>query len=114
MPGGPQKISEPSERVSSMRVSAPSGAEQMVLADHLGELGRPQPVGERPRRIALEAGGREQASALRARFWPRGRWPYRNRDESIEALAGGTQRATPDWTDASSPANTTDICWPPR
>ena len=39
-------------------------AEQMVLADHLGELLRAQLVGERPRRVAVEAGGREQARPL--------------------------------------------------
>ncbi len=38
------------------------GAEQMILADHLGELLRPQPVGERARRIPLQPCGREQAA----------------------------------------------------
>ena len=33
----------------------------MILPDHLSKLGRPQLVGERPRRIAIEACGREQA-----------------------------------------------------
>ena len=45
------------------------GAEQMVLADHLVELLRAQPVGERARRILVEAGGGEQS---RARFGARG------------------------------------------
>src|SRR5579883_853827 len=35
-------------------------AEQMVLADHVREPLRPQTVGERPRRVALEAGSGEQ------------------------------------------------------
>src|SRR5262249_4056964 len=49
------------------------GPEQMVLADDLAELRRPQLVGERPRRVALEPGGREQAraGALGARRHPR-------------------------------------------
>src|SRR5262249_10270629 len=49
------------------------GPKQMVLADDLAELRRPQLVGERPRRIALEPGGREQAraGALGARRHPR-------------------------------------------
>ena len=37
------------------------GPEQMVLAHHLGKLGRPQLVRERTRSVALEPGGREQA-----------------------------------------------------
>src|SRR5262249_4725439 len=58
-------------------------AEQMVLADDLAELARPQLVGERTRRIALEPGRREQASfpALGARRHPRSStdicWPPR-------------------------------------
>ena len=36
------------------------GAQQMVLADHLVEFLRAQLVGERARRILVEAGGREQ------------------------------------------------------
>ena len=69
VPGGPQKISEPSVRVSSMRVSAPSGPSRWSWPDHLGELRRPQLVGERSRRIAIEPRGREQArpAALGAR-----------------------------------------------
>ena len=38
VPGGPQKISEPSERLSSMRVSAPSGPSRLVLADDIGQV----------------------------------------------------------------------------
>ena len=36
------------------------GPEQMVLAHDVGELGGPQLVGERTRRVAIEAGSREQ------------------------------------------------------
>ena len=35
------------------------GAEQMILPDHVGELVGPQLVGQRPRRVVLEAGGGE-------------------------------------------------------
>jgi hypothetical protein len=42
------------------------GAEQMVLADHVGELLRPKLVGERPRRVGIEAGSREQVRARAA------------------------------------------------
>jgi hypothetical protein len=59
VPGGPQKTSEPSERLQHAGQHA-IGPEQMVLADHLGGPLGPQPVGERPRRGALEAGGGEQ------------------------------------------------------
>ena len=37
--------------------------EQMILPDHLGELRRAQPVGERTRRILIEPRGFEQAGA---------------------------------------------------
>jgi hypothetical protein len=30
------------------------GAEQMILADDLAEALRPQPIGQRPRRLVLE------------------------------------------------------------
>src|SRR5262245_27016962 len=59
------------------------GTEQMVLADDFAEPRRPQLVGERPRRVALEPGGREQAraGALGARRHPRSStdscWPPR-------------------------------------
>ena len=36
------------------------GTEQMILPDHVGERIRPQLVGERPRRVVLEAGGGEE------------------------------------------------------
>ena len=36
------------------------GADEMILPDDLGELARPQPVGQRPRRLLLHAGGLEQ------------------------------------------------------
>ncbi len=35
--------------------------EQMILPDHVGKLLRAQPVGERPRRVAVEAGRGEEA-----------------------------------------------------
>ena len=66
VPGGPQKISEPERAGVEHARERAVGAEQMVLADDVGELGRPQLVGERTRRVALEARGREQARALRA------------------------------------------------
>ncbi len=59
VPGGPQKISEPSERRLEHAGERAVGAEQMILADDVGELVGAQLVGERPRRVALEAGGRE-------------------------------------------------------
>ena len=62
VPGGPQKISEPSERVVQHAGERAVGTEQMILADHLGELIGAQLIGERPRRIVLQAGGGEQAS----------------------------------------------------
>ena len=61
------------------------GAEQMVLPDHLRERRRPQPVGQRPRRIALKAGGREQGWALAGRFAIAQRW-------GIPAGTSGTSR----------------------
>ena len=42
------------------RVSAPSGADQVVLPDHLGERRRAQPVGQRARRALLQSGGFEE------------------------------------------------------
>src|SRR5258708_4488687 len=63
------------------------GAEQMVLSDHVGQAGWSQFVGERARRVAFEAGGREQARPAAFRAWAR-LWAH--------------------------PLNTTDICWPPR
>ena len=36
------------------------GADEMILADDLGKLARPQPVGQRPRRFLLHARGLEQ------------------------------------------------------
>ena len=42
------------------------GAEQMILPHHLVELLRPQLVGERTRRILVEARGREQTSGRAA------------------------------------------------
>ena len=69
VPGGPQKI-ERAERAGLEHAGERAvGAEQMILADHVGELVRPQLVGERPRRVALETGGREQAWSLC--FWAR-------------------------------------------
>jgi hypothetical protein len=48
------------------------GSEQMVLADDVGELGRAQLVGERARRVLLEARGLEKVGpAARARVHPR-------------------------------------------
>ncbi len=44
--------------------------EQVILADDLAELARPQFVGERTRRPAIEPGSREQAWP--ARLWSRG------------------------------------------
>jgi len=64
VPGGPQNTSEPRLFVSSMRVRAAVRAEQVVLADHLGKPVRTQPVGERARRIALQARRREQARSV--------------------------------------------------
>ena len=42
------------------------GTEQMVLADHVGELLRAELVGERPRRVGIEPRRREQARARAA------------------------------------------------
>ena len=50
-PGGPQRIIEASRRCATMRPIGPSGPQQMVLADHLGERLRPQPVGQRAGRL---------------------------------------------------------------
>ena len=46
-PGGPQRISDASDPRSSIRVSVPSRAEQMVLTHHLVERAWPEPVGQR-------------------------------------------------------------------
>ena len=66
VPGGPQNTSEPSVRVVQHARQRAVGAEQMVLADDLGELVGPQLVGQRPRRVAVEARRREQARAAAA------------------------------------------------
>ena len=55
-PGGPQRISEASEPRSTMRDQRAVGAEQVVLADHLGEAAGAQAVGQRTRG-GLRAGG---------------------------------------------------------
>ena len=47
VPGGPHRIIEASLPAATIRPIAPSGAGQMLLADDLVELLRPQPVGER-------------------------------------------------------------------
>ncbi len=46
-PGGPHRISEASEPCASIRVMRALGADQVILADHLVERARPQPVGQR-------------------------------------------------------------------
>ena len=69
VPGGPQNTRLPSERVDSMRVSAPSGPSRWSCPDHLVELLRAQAVGERARRVLVEAGGGEQRGP---RFGARG------------------------------------------
>ncbi len=60
VPGGPHRIMLCGRFDPSMRVSVPCGPDEVVLAHHLGELLRPQPVRERARRCSLEAGGLEQ------------------------------------------------------
>ena len=57
VPGGPQKIREPRVFDAMRRVRIPSGPDQMVLADDLGEVLRPHPVGQRTRCVLVEAGG---------------------------------------------------------
>ena len=84
VPGGPQKISEPSEPAVEHARQRAVGPEQMILADHLGERLRAQLVGERPRRVVVQPRRREQAWACAA------------------FGAGG------------HPPNTAEICWPPR
>ncbi len=75
-----------------MRSERAVGAEQMVLADDVGQPGGSQFIGERTRRAALKARGCEQVGAAAAFrglvcFWARLR---------------------------AHPLKTTDICWPPR
>ena len=41
----------------------------MILADYVGKLVGPQFVRERPRRVAIETGGREKARSVR--LWTR-------------------------------------------
>ena len=48
-----------------MRVSAPSGPSRWSCPTTSSSFARPQPVGERPRRVAVEPGRREQAWARR-------------------------------------------------
>ena len=67
-------------------------ADEMVLSDDLGETGRAQPVGERPRRRLLQPRRLEQIAHLILRWWigsagRRARWPAA-RDRS----AGGRDR----------------------
>ena len=54
VPGGPQKISEPSDPASISRVSTPSLPVRCSCPGDLGERCRPQPVGERPRAALVE------------------------------------------------------------
>src|SRR5580704_18653511 len=74
----------------------------MVLADDLGELLRPQLVGERPRRVAIEARGGEQ-SCLSTSF---GHWGKNGRCAALaQAIASGER---------AQPLNIAEICWFPR
>ena len=67
VPGGPQKISDAERaRVQEPR-QRPVRPDEMLLADDLGQLRRAQPVGERPRRRLVEAGGGEEVDISRAK-----------------------------------------------
>ena len=48
-PGGPQRISEASDPRAKHARQGAIGSQQMVLADHLLERARAQPVGQRAR-----------------------------------------------------------------
>ena len=60
VPGGPQKMSEPSAPARIEPRQRALGSKQMILSRHLIETRWPQPVGERTRRVVFELRGLEQ------------------------------------------------------
>ena len=72
LPGGPQKIIEPSDGALSRRVSAPSGPVRCSWPETSASDRRPQPLGERRRRrLGLGAQGVEQAHGASKGFMGR-------------------------------------------
>ena len=78
VPGGPQKISEPRVRVVQHARQRAVGAEDMVLADDIGERARAQSVGQRMRRILLHPRGSEQVCGLA--------WSFRAHPPSVTLI----------------------------
>ena len=60
VPGGPQRIIEDSRCALGHAADRAVRPQQMVLAHHLVEALRPQPVGQRPRRLRLQPRGLEK------------------------------------------------------
>ena len=68
-PGGPQRIIEASEPRCQHARERAVGAEQMVLADHLVERARAQPVGQRARAGQAAAGTARQIGRTGRSGW---------------------------------------------
>src|SRR5918993_1446421 len=90
----------------------------MILADHLGQLRRAQPVGERARRLLVETGGGEQVG----HGSPIPRHPGRSAVESRDRDTRLLRIAIPDSRPSASsgmtrpryPPRTEVSTWPPR
>ena len=80
VPGGPQKMSDPSDAGIEHARDHAVGAEQVILADDLGKRLRTQAVGERPRRCLLQPGGLEEICHRRSyiRNWELSIRPFRS------------------------------------
>ena len=68
VPGGPQKIRLPSVPEAMSRAQRALWPQKMILPGHVGEALRPQPVGQRMRRVLFKIGGGEEIGHLAFKF----------------------------------------------